>query len=358
MSQELDNFSNVNASTTINDTTSYDNANKLENFHIIIDITALIFGHVDLIACSLVIYSAYARWRTSSLAISSRVPLYLSISDVFQYLVFMPNFFYSLIFRKAIPETSCKVLAYLFFFQINLNMILMAGIAFVTYLSVCRSMSLELGKFDWKFITCILALSLSFSILSIPSLGPAKFWCLTSATTTNSLNTLLIGVFVTFTITFITTCYSYITTLSMIFNVDREEISTSIDRVNRRNKLERQATLKILIYISIYIKWIPLMMYGICIMSGYNEALWMHISAIIAFHLGGIYNCILYLMNEGLRRSNKDSTLFVLEGQEDRSFNQSVHQLSQDPDIIDLTILHNIVYDKNDVEDEENHFDN
>ncbi|CAG8619692.1 13996_t:CDS:2 [Funneliformis mosseae] len=299
MSQELDNFSNVNASTTINDTTSYDNANKLENFHIIIDITALIFGHVDLIACSLVIYSAYARWRTSSLAISSRVPLYLSISDVFQYLVFMPNFFYSLIFRKAIPETSCKVLAYLFFFQINLNMILMAGIAFVTYLSVCRSMSLELGKFD-----------------------------------------------------------CYITTLSMIFNVDREEISTSIDRVNRRNKLERQATLKILIYISIYIKWIPLMMYGICIMSGYNEALWMHISAIIAFHLGGIYNCILYLMNEGLRRSNKDSTLFVLEGQEDRSFNQSVHQLSQDPDIIDLTILHNTVYDKNDVEDDENHFEN
>ncbi|CAI2181237.1 1036_t:CDS:2 [Funneliformis geosporum] len=293
MSPELDNFSSMNASTTNIDTTSND-ANTLENFHLTVNITALIFGHIDLIACSLVIYSAYVRWRTSSLAISSRVPLYLSISDVLQYLVFMPNFFYSLIFHKAIPETTCKILAYLFFLQININMILMAG--------------------------------------------PAKYWCLTSATTDNPLNTLIIGVIVTFAITFITTCYSYIKTLSMIFNVDREEISTSMDRVNRRNKLERQTTLKILIYISIYIKWIPLMLYGICTMSGYDEALWMHIFAITGFHLGGIYNCILYLMNEGIRRSNKDLTLCALEN---RSFNQSDYQppqqsKSQDPESINI----------------------
>ncbi|CAI2180847.1 11068_t:CDS:2 [Funneliformis geosporum] len=251
MSPELDNFSSMNASTTNIDTTSND-ANTLENFHLTVNITALIFGHIDLIACSLVIYSAYVRWRTSSLAISSRVPLYLSISDVLQ---------------------------------------------------------------------C-----------------PAKYWCLTSATTDNPLNTLIIGVIVTFAITFITTCYSYIKTLSMIFNVDREEISTSMDRVNRRNKLERQTTLKILIYISIYIKWIPLMLYGICTMSGYDEALWMHIFAITGFHLGGIYNCILYLMNEGIRRSNKDLTLCALEN---RSFNQSDYQppqqsKSQDPESINI----------------------
>ncbi|CAG8597491.1 11492_t:CDS:2, partial [Funneliformis caledonium] len=86
------------------------------------------------------------------------------------------------------------------------------------------------------------------------------------------------------------------------------ETTASVDRINRRNKLERQATLKILIYISVFLKWIPLTLYGICIMSGIEEALWMHISALVAFHLGGLYNCTLYIMNEGFRRSNKNTT--------------------------------------------------
>ncbi|CAI2185986.1 15574_t:CDS:2 [Funneliformis geosporum] len=91
-------------------------------------------------------------------------------------------------------------------------------------------------------------------------------------------------------------------------------MATSIDRINRRKKLERQATLKILIYISIFLKWLPLTLYGICVMSGYEETLWIHISAIIAFHLGGVYSCILYFMNEGFRLSNKkSSSIYALE---------------------------------------------
>ncbi|PKK70798.1 hypothetical protein RhiirC2_450672 [Rhizophagus irregularis] len=52
--------------------------------HSIINITAIVLGHVNLIACAFVIYSAFMKWRASSLSISSRVPLYLSISDICQ----------------------------------------------------------------------------------------------------------------------------------------------------------------------------------------------------------------------------------------------------------------------------------
>ena len=63
--------------------------------------------------------------------------------------------------------------------------------------------------------------------------------------------------------------------------MDDEENTYSIERIDRRNKLERQAIIKILVYILAFVKWIPLLLYGICVMSGYDEALWMHISAVI-----------------------------------------------------------------------------
>ncbi|CAG8728060.1 9692_t:CDS:2, partial [Funneliformis caledonium] len=126
----------------INDTTSLQRTGTIENFHLSVVITALVLGHIDLITSSFVIYSAYKKWLTSSLSISSRVPLYLNM-------VFMPNFFYSLIYHKVIPETPCKLLAFLFFFNININMIVMAGVAIITYVRIVRRpIDLDLGKFD------------------------------------------------------------------------------------------------------------------------------------------------------------------------------------------------------------------
>ncbi|CAI2184041.1 5979_t:CDS:2 [Funneliformis geosporum] len=262
------------------------------------------------------------KWRKSILSLSSRVPLYLSISEIFQYLVFMPNFFYSLIYHELIPETPCKIFAYFFFLQININMIFMAGIAIVTYLSIVKAQTYQFGTYDWKFITCILSTSLLLSTLSIPSLGPTKFWCLASSST-NYLS--LISEMVIFGVTFIIICYCYYNTLSKIFNVDREN-TASTGRINRRNKLERQATLKILIYISIFLKWLPLTFFSICIMTGSEEALWMHISALVAFHLGGLFSCILYLMNEGFPYSNRNSATYEMEEQD--------HDLQNHPNVI------------------------
>ncbi|GES93638.1 hypothetical protein GLOIN_2v1701471 [Rhizophagus clarus] len=295
----------------------------------IVNIIALVFGHVNLLACVFVIYSAFLKWRASSLSISSRVPLYLSISDIYQYPIFMPNFFYSIIYHDVIPETACKVLAYLLYLQININMVLMSGIALVTYLRVVRSKATDLGKYDWKIFTWVIILSLIFSIPSIPSLGSSRFWCLT--TTSNPTSTLIIGVCAVFTICFITTCFCYYKTLQTIFNVDREELTDSTGRIDRRNRLERQATRKILIYVLIFMKWIPLLLFGMCIMLAYDEALWVDISTVIAFNFGGICNLILYLMNEYSNNKIVTYNLGIEEGQEgdnppSRQFNQPFFQ--------------------------------
>ncbi|GET51691.1 hypothetical protein GLOIN_2v1701471 [Rhizophagus irregularis DAOM 181602=DAOM 197198] len=297
--------------------------------HSIINITAIVLGHVNLIACAFVIYSAFMKWRASSLSISSRVPLYLSISDICQYPIFIPNFFHSLIYHDIIPEITCKVLAYLLFLQINFNMVLMSSIAFVTYLRVVKSKATDLGKYDWKIFSWVIILSLVLSIPSIPSLGASKFWCLT--TTTNSTSTLIIGVYAVFTISFIIACYCYFKTLQTIFNVDREELSDSAGRIDRRNRLERQATRKILLYVLIFMKWIPLLLFGICIMLEYEEALWVDLSTVIAFNLGGMCNCALYLMNEYSHNKLVTYNLEIEEGQQESNnppsqFNQPFFQ--------------------------------
>ncbi|CAG8707164.1 9033_t:CDS:2, partial [Racocetra persica] len=47
-------------------------------------VIAIILGHVNLCACLCLIYSAFSRWRASSLSISTRIPLYFSILEVCQ----------------------------------------------------------------------------------------------------------------------------------------------------------------------------------------------------------------------------------------------------------------------------------
>ncbi|RIA99016.1 hypothetical protein C1645_748291 [Glomus cerebriforme] len=291
----------------------------------VVNITALVFGHINLLACAFVVYSAFMKWRASTLSISSRVPLYLSISDICQYPIFMPNFFYSIIYHEIIPEIPCKILAYLLFFQINFNMILMSSIAFVTYLRVTKGKATNLGKYDWKIFAWVITLSLFFSIPAIPSLGSSRFWCLTTSTTTS---TLIIDAYAIFAITFIIACFSYYKTLKTIFNVDREEIADSAGRIDRRNKLERQATRKILIYVLIFMKWIPLLLYGISIMLSNEEALWIDLATIIAFNFGGICNCTLYLMNEYSNNNLASYTLEIEESQQEEN-NPSSRQFDQ-----------------------------
>ncbi|CAG8515959.1 6591_t:CDS:2 [Dentiscutata heterogama] len=190
----------------------------------IVAVIAITFGHINLCACLYVIYSAFKRWRASSLSISTRIPLYFGI------------------------------------------------------LEVCQ-----------------------LTIPSIRSLGPSRFWCMTVS---KQANELLIDGFTIFCVTFFITCFCYLQTLSTIFNIDRDEMTDCKERMDRWNKLERKATRKILIYVvSFMIRWLLLIPFGVGIMSGYN-CIWVHITAVIAFNMGGIAISILYLMNECLSDHN------------------------------------------------------
>ncbi|CAG8600318.1 9904_t:CDS:2 [Acaulospora morrowiae] len=272
----------------------YNNSTDDTNYVAVVNVVAVIFGNFDLVACSYVIYSAYIKGRTQSLSMSDRVPLYLSISDVGQYILFMPNFVYSMIYNHTISGFGCKVIAYLFFLQMNIDLILMTSISVITYLRVVKRSRILLGSYDWKFFVSIMLLSIALSSPSIASVGPSRYWCLTNV---RSVNVLLIDDYVLFIIAFVITCFCYLQTLYTIFNVDREEMTDSSERIDRWNKLERQAIKKIMIYITLFMmKWIPLMTFGIGIMSGYED-IWIFILFVISFNLGGICNCILYLMN-------------------------------------------------------------
>ncbi|CAG8695073.1 12443_t:CDS:2 [Dentiscutata erythropus] len=221
----------------------------------IVAFIAITFGHINLCACLYVIYSAFKRWRASSLSISTRIPLYFGILEVCQYIVLMPNFMYSLINKQLIPGFCCEVLAYLLFLQITINMILMASIAMTTYLE-----------------------RMIVTIPSIRSLGPSRFWCMTVS---KQANELLIDGFTIFCVTFFITCFCYLQTLSTIFNIDHDGMTDCKERMDRWNKLERKATRKILMYVvSFMIRWLLLIPFGVGVMSG-HDYIWMHITAVV-----------------------------------------------------------------------------
>ncbi|RIB06081.1 hypothetical protein C2G38_541813 [Gigaspora rosea] len=287
----------------------------------IVAVIAITFGNINLCACLYVLYSAFIRWRASSLSLSTRIPLYFGILEVCQYIVFMPNFIYSLINNQLISGLCCKSIAYLLFLQITINMILMASIAMTTYLRIVKGKNIYLGTYDWKLFVFIFLSSIIVTIPSIQALGPSRFWCMTMS---REINELLIDGFTIFCVTFTITCFCYFQTLSTIFNIDRDGMTDCKERMDRWNRLERKATRKILLYIvSFMIRWLLLIPYGVGVMSGYDY-IWMHITAVVAFNMGGITMLILYLMNEGL----KDRNLRPISGQIHTTITSKMEHLS------------------------------
>nr|CAG8453978.1 2772_t:CDS:2 [Entrophospora candida] len=76
----------------------------------------------------------------------------------------------------------------------------------------------------------------------------------------------------------------------------------SVERISRWNRLEKQAVRKIFIYILNFVKWLPIVPFGIDTMAKYE-----------AFNLGGFLNCILYLMNQDFLRDLKSEPFVSLE---------------------------------------------
>ncbi|CAG8647602.1 3864_t:CDS:2, partial [Scutellospora calospora] len=172
----------------------------------LVAVIAVVFGHINLCAGLCVIYSAFIKWRASSLSISNRIPLYFSFIEICQ----------------LIPGTGCKILAYLLLLQLTTNMILMASIAMTTYMRIVKGKNISLGTYDWKLLVFVIVSSIIVTIPSTPALGPSRFWCMTLYVQKNEL---LIDAYTIFCVTFSITCFCYFKTLSTIFNIDRDSLT-------------------------------------------------------------------------------------------------------------------------------------
>ncbi|CAG8562603.1 10536_t:CDS:2 [Acaulospora morrowiae] len=253
-------------------TDNYNNSTDGTNYVAVVNVVAVIFGNFDLVACSYVIYSAYIKGRMQSLSMSDRVPLYLSFSDVCQC---KKSYHLHLIHAKLYLLNDKQPYDSWIWLQSDRLFVFPTD---------------EHGfDFDDKHLRDHLPEGCK-TLENIIRILRLEILCFDNAPFCRAVGTFDC-------ITFVITCFCYIQTLYTIFNVDREEMTDSSERIDRWNKLERQAIKKIMIYITLFMmKWIPLMTFGIGIMSGYED-IWIFILFVISFNLGGICNCILYLMN-------------------------------------------------------------
>ncbi|CAJ0626698.1 10834_t:CDS:2 [Entrophospora sp. SA101] len=131
----------------------------------------------------------------------------------------------------------------------------------------------------------------ALTLPSIPSLGSSNYWCLTISNP------------------------DYI----FIEAFDHDEMVDSAERLDRWKRLEKQAIRNTLIYVLNFMKWLPILPFGIYIIMRYDN-MWMNVVFIIAFNSGGFFNCILYLMNQAFLRDSKSKSFVSLGNYNNRHF--------------------------------------
>ncbi|CAG8570786.1 1734_t:CDS:2, partial [Scutellospora calospora] len=95
-------------------------------------------------------------------------------------------------------------------------------------------------------------------------------------------------------------------------------------------------------------RWLLLIPYGVGVMSKYDY-IWMHITAIIAFNMGGIVNSLLYIMIEcppDLKQS-KNTTITTTTKLERLSFNSSDYNTTPKSLTVPLAVFLPSIFNSN-----------
>ncbi|KAG9289601.1 hypothetical protein G9A89_014336 [Geosiphon pyriformis] len=259
-----------------------------------------------------VIYRTFSKWYgqdgyRKTLSMALRVPFYIAISDFCLYIAHMFNQSYTVLNETTWPGFSCKVVGGTVFYLVAVNMTLVGFIALATYLRVCRRILIDLGRFDCNLFLIVLGFPLILTLCSIPSFGPSTYWCYTNKT--NHIMP-LITLILNFSIIALN-IFCYFFTL--------REINTSGNRLaNVRSKdnpglaanIEQRVTRKVAAYVLIFtIQWTPAMPYVVAsVVSNSTPSVALYLLCDVAINLGGIGNCIQYVLNEGWKHRNEEST--------------------------------------------------
>ncbi|RIB17864.1 hypothetical protein C2G38_2246125 [Gigaspora rosea] len=265
--------------------------------------TGISIAMIDLICTIYVIARSLNRWLVTktNLSMAHRVPLYIALSDLILVSNNIINLSYTLINGHTLQGTSCKVIGGITYFALGCNIIIVGAMALVTYLRICRNHFVNLGKYDYKLFLSIMIFNIGFTIIVIPSLGPAKYWCISGQAPLISLLIVILNCTI-FTITI----FSYTMTLREI-NQRQKLIKQYSLATPNLSWLEIIATRKIIGYILTYlIQWTPVVIYVAGLMVDYDEV-WTNIIAVATINFGGVANMIAYIVNEKWRDDYRSS---------------------------------------------------
>jgi hypothetical protein len=140
----------------------------------------IVTSSANMIGSSLMIYLTIRKNRRNSelLTPSKRFPLYMAIIDFGTSVVTLPNLLYPMEKDFLINESWCTSLGLMTSILIIMNMMLMASLALITYLRICKQHHVNLGKKDWILFVSILlpTLAISFATWSLNGFGPDTYW--------------------------------------------------------------------------------------------------------------------------------------------------------------------------------------
>ncbi|CAG8599089.1 7295_t:CDS:2 [Paraglomus occultum] len=329
----------------------------------ILFVSGVVTSFINIFGCIVIFVLSY---RTSKnllepLSPTQRFPLYMAVLDLLTAAFIVPNLLYPMIHNKLLPGVWCKVMGFGLSTLISMNMMLMAIIAVITYLSVCHKKSGAAGAKDWALFASTILPSLSIAVITLAmnGYGPDTFWCFTQRSGSGSQVNLVAMVAFAYIVTAITT-FCYLNVIKRIHNVESllsagifkkspkstsrrtSEIpmynlnSPSIserydDRRNNRSinksasyqdlslptvlmastvhrnltKAEKRvafkvtrATRRMSSYIFLQlIQYTPVIIYCLCLLVGANAA-WVYILTITILNLGGVAKAIAYVRNE------------------------------------------------------------
>ncbi|RIB06055.1 hypothetical protein C2G38_2047099 [Gigaspora rosea] len=159
------------------------NLRELPGFNIILP-AGLISGIPNLIGIIYVLVRTLTRWWVTerSLSMAHRVPFYMSVTELNLLCINYINAGYSAIHGETLQGTACKIAGGVTFFCVTVNMALGGLLSFMTYLRICKKRFYNTGIYDYKFLSIILLISLTLTLIGVNEYGPNKFWCYSAPT--------------------------------------------------------------------------------------------------------------------------------------------------------------------------------
>ncbi|CAG8507418.1 9706_t:CDS:2, partial [Paraglomus brasilianum] len=329
----------------------------------ILFVSGVITSFMNIFGCIVIFVLSY---RTSKkllepLSPTQRFPLYMAVLDLLTAIFIIPNLLYPMIHNRLLPGAWCIVMGFGMSTLISMNMMLMAIIAVITYLSVCHKKTGASGAKDWALFASTILPSLSIAVITLAmnGYGPDTFWCFTQRSASGSQVNLVAMVAFAYIVTAVTT-FCYLNVIKRIHNVESllsagilkkspksmsrrtsdipmynlNSPSISERHDERRNsrytnksasyqdlslpavlmastvhrnltKAEKRiafkvtrATRRMSSYIFLQlIQYTPVIIYCLCLLVGANAA-WVYVLTITILNLGGVAKAIAYVRNE------------------------------------------------------------